>query len=171
MLYEITESPKGEPLSLEAVKTYLRGIPGDDSEDDDVLLPLISAAREYCENITGRALAPQTITAYPEDGSVRMRLPRPPVVEIMSVTEGGEPVAYTSDPVRAFLKLERPASSMAITYRAGYSELPSLIRQAMLLLIGHWYTNRETVVNGAVTSAEVAVSANVMLRQYKVWWF
>lgn len=41
----------------------------------------------------------------------------------------------------------------------------------MLLLIGHWYTNREAVVVGAFASVEVAQTVNSILNLYKVWWF
>ena len=48
---EITrQPPAAEPLNLEEVKLHLKTNPGDTSEDKDIIAPLISAAREYCEN-------------------------------------------------------------------------------------------------------------------------
>ena len=41
--------PVKEPVTLEEVKAHLRINPGDSSEDQDILQPLIPAAREYCD--------------------------------------------------------------------------------------------------------------------------
>ena len=64
----------------------------------------------------------------------------------------------------------RAARPVEIVYTAGFTELPKAIRQAMLLLIAHWYTNREAVVTGNVAAAEVPVAARTLLNQYKRWW-
>ena len=137
------QPPAVEPLSLEEVKLHLRNNPGDTSEDKDIIAPLISAAREYCENYCGKSFAEQSITAYPEVSGT-MTLPRGPVISV-----------------------NKPGA--VITYTAGYEETPYLVRQAMLLLIGHWYTNREAVIQGSTTEIDIAVRA--MLNQYKGWWF
>lgn len=63
MNYSIATAPTVEPVTLADVKVYLRTITGDTTEDAAIITPLITAAREYCENITGRALAAQTIEA------------------------------------------------------------------------------------------------------------
>ena len=44
-----------EPIDLEEAKTQVRAIQDVDDEDD-LIEQIIAAAREYCENITGRAL-------------------------------------------------------------------------------------------------------------------
>lgn len=160
------QPPAVEPLSLEEVKLHLRNNPGDTSEDKDIIAPLISAAREYCENYCGKSFAEQSITAYPEvSGTVT--LPRGPVISVDSVTVDGEAVEYTADVRRGTVTVNNPGA--VITYTAGYEETPYLVRQAMLLLIGHWYTNREAVIQGSTTEIDIAVRA--MLNQYKGWWF
>ena len=143
------QPPAVEPLSLEEVKLHLRNNPGDTSEDKDIIAPLISAAREYCE-VSGTAT-----------------LPRGPVISVDSVTVDGEAVEYTADVRRGTVTVNKPGA--VITYTAGYEETPYLVRQAMLLLIGHWYTNREAVIQGSTTEIDIAVRA--MLNQYKGWWF
>jgi len=43
-----------------------------------------------------------------------------------------------------------------VTYLAGYgdaAEVPQTVKRAMLLLIGHWFENREAVVTGTITQA------------------
>lgn len=183
--YKIVGPPKEEPISLEDAKAHLRLIPGDTTEDEAIILPLIQAAREYCENVTGRAFAQQTVAAYPAADQQIVRLPMPPALRVEEVTvypkDGTEktldPSAYVLDDVTGTLflteRLEglREINPIQITYTAGYEKIPSSVRQAMLLLIGHWYENRETVVVGAIASIEVQKTANVILNQYKVWWF
>ena len=162
----IKQTPKAEPLNLEEVKLHLRINPGDTSEDIDILAPLISAAREYCENYCGKSLAEQTITVYSEMSGT-LALPRAPVISVDSVTVDGETAEYTADVHYGTVTVNKPGAT--ITYTAGYEEVPYLVRQAMLLLIGHWYTNREAVIQGSTTEIDIAVRA--MLNQYKGWWF
>ncbi len=61
--------------------------------------------------------------------------------------------------------------SDAITVRfvAGYlpEKVPDGIRQAILLLIGHWYANRETVNIGNITS-ELPFTTQALLDPYRV---
>ena len=40
----------------------------------------------------------------------------------------------------------------------------------MMLLIGHWYQNRESVQTGAVTAVEIEQTTKAILKQYKRWW-
>jgi len=53
-----------------------------------------------------------------------------------------------------------------LRYKAGYgakrSDVPEQARQAMLLMIGDWYSNRESVVVGTITS-EVPNTAKALM--------
>lgn len=185
MYYLVSIPPSEEPISLADVKMHLRVIPNDDSEDEAILKPLITAAREYCENITGKALATQTVKAFPDLLHGIITLPRDPIQSITEVVytdaEGNttDITDYDYDPVKGTIVLgelpqSKPASTpVAITYVCGYAdgELPKSIRQAMMLLIGHWYENREAVVVGAFTSVEIKLTVDTLLKQYKGWWF
>ena len=185
MLYRVTAPPEEEPISLEDVKLYLRTLPDDDSEDEAVIKPLITAAREYCENITGRALAKQTVAAYPEARVGVAVLPRPPILAVESVTvfkddgaretlESSHWLLHLAGDAIFLRKLPgdlRSVDPIEVVYTAGYEELPMLLRQAMLLLIGHWYENRETVVVGAIASINVQRTMDAILNQYRDWWF
>lgn len=42
------------------------------------------------------------------------------------------------------------------------------VRAAMLLMIGHWYANREAVVIGSNTS-EVPLAVNALLQPYRIY--
>lgn len=188
MKYAVTTAPATEPISLADAKIHLRTITGDTSEDSAVITPLIQAAREYCENITGRALSLQTVKAYPDKWGL-WRLPRPPLLTVASIkyydengTEYTLPVAdYQVDTVDGQIDiLEEPnvtlrdLNPIVVEYACGYTTgnaLPMAVRQAMLLLIGHWYMNREAVTTGATTSVEIDMTTRALLRQYKAWWF
>lgn len=50
-------------------------------------------------------------------------------------------------------------------------DVPKTIKQALLLLIAHWYTNREAVVATNVVPREVALTVDALLNQYRKWWF
>lgn len=182
MRFRVTAPPTDEPIDLKMVRdTHLRGIP-DDSSENDYLRQLIRAAREYCENYTGLSLGPQTLEALPDRLEKTMTLPRPPIRRIVSVTvtrkdESVETVpasAYRLDAGRSLLcfsDLPENVKTPIITYEAGTLELPATVQQAILLLIGHWYDNREAVVVGSVTSVEVGMAVKNLLNQNKDWWF
>lgn len=188
MDYAVTTAPTTEPVSLEEAKIFLRTIGDDVSEDDAVLTPVISAAREYCENVTGRSLAPQTVTAYPSSFTTTMLLPRPPVVEVLAVRYRDESgVAKVVDPSKyvvntfegtiTMLDIPQfkpyPANPYEIEYVTGYTkeQLPRAIRQAILMLLTHWYDNREAIAAGSRFNLVEVGLVPTLLKQYKVWWF
>lgn len=163
-----------------------------DVVEDSLLAALITAAREYCEGYTGRALATQTIEAYPERFCGDIELPRPPLQSVASVkykdgesteTTLAEDDDYLVDVDSVYGKIVTPynknwptftaypVNPIRVRYNAGYSDtdpIPQTIKLAMLLLIGHWHKNREAVgkVEGQI---EFAVKA--LLTLHKVRWF
>lgn len=63
-----------------------------------------------------------------------------------------------------------------ITFTAGFGttadKVPAAIRQAMLLLIGAWYENREsTVIASRITSVEWSDGVQRLLSRYLISWF
>lgn len=186
MNYSIATAPTTEPVTLADAKMHIKAITGDTTEDAAIITPLITAAREYCENITGKALVAQTIEAYPDRFTNIIVLPRPPVTSVTSIKytddDGTETTMdagdYLVDTVYGRVAIKTipsftPAllNPIKITYSAGTASIPKTIRQAMLLLIGHWYDNREAVVVGAVTSVKLELAVKTLLNQNKVWWF
>ena len=182
----VTTAPSVEPVTLADAKIHLRTVTGDTSEDSAVISPIITAARVYCENITGRALAAQTVKAYPEAWGL-WRLPRPPITAVTSIkyydVDDTEytlaATEYQSDMIDGRILIKenpdeelRDMNPIVVEYTAGYTTgntCPQTIRQAMLLLIAHWYQNREAVITGSV-SAEVDIGVRRLLNQYKAWW-
>ena len=154
MNYVVSVPPTDELLTSAEAKAHVTAI---DASDDTYIADLIKDAREYCEGITGRALAAQTIEAYPETFSYVMQLPKEPVVAILSVKytdyDGVETTMsadnYKLDEVSGKLALKvlpsfspSIAKPIKITYTAGHTVLPRVIRRAMLVLIAYWYDNR-----------------------------
>lgn len=121
---------------------------------------------------------------------IRMRLPLFPVIEIGSVKytdpNGAEQTIssanYTlqTDDLGAFVQfistfnppnVSFEAASVRIEYDAGYEEggdepLPEAIRQAMLLLVRHWFDNPSAVIIGA-TVEKLPFAVEALLSPYR----
>lgn len=189
MRFKIITPPETEPVTLAEAKLHLK-VDGD--EDDEKIPGLITAAREYCENYTRRALALQTFEGYLNRFPIvdYVELPRPPLKSVTSVIikeATGAETTMTAD-VDYHADLEStvgriilpygkswpdftpfPSNPIRIRFAAGYTseEMPKLIKQAMLLLIGHWHMNREAVLIGSI-SKEIEISVKTMLTMYRV---
>lgn len=183
MKYAVTTAPTVEPVTLADAKVHLRTVTGDTSEDSAIITPLITAAREYCENITGRALAPQTVKAYPHGWGAHpneWRLPHPPLTAVTSIKYYGTDNAehtlaaedYQVDTVDGLINILkepgltlRDLNPIVAEYTCGYATAPKPIRQAMLLWIADKYQNR-----GDDLAEKTDTAIHNLLNQYKVWW-
>jgi uncharacterized phiE125 gp8 family phage protein len=99
---KVIAAPDTEPLTLAQVRQHCNVTPYEiDSDgngthpDDDLLLALLTAAREHCEDYLGLSLATcvleVALDAFPTvaaDGSTAIELPWGPVREVLSVTYG-----------------------------------------------------------------------------------
>lgn len=182
---ERIDAPESEPLTLEEARQHLRVEPfgSPESHPDDMLIEaLITASREYVENLCNRSVMPQTwrLRMSEFDGPVRLR---PPLMEVESFEVDGE--AYTdyqvsSDDCRALLVPTDTwpsvceVNAIEIVVRSGYGsgspevvEIPKSIKQAMLLLIGHWYENREAVENQNKPMTQVPLAVDALLSPYR----
>ncbi len=184
MTINILVPPVLEPVTLAEAKAQCRV---DIDTDDTLIAGLIRAAREACEKMDWRAYLTQTIelwlTAWPAGNQIE--LPRPPLQSVTKVEYyDTADVKYTlsastyfvdtvSTPGRVVLKylevwpttLLRGYNAICVTYKAGWStvvDVPQSIRQAMLLLIGHWYENREAVLVGTI-SKDLEFSVKTLL--------
>ena len=83
----ITTEPSIEPVTLDEIKTHLRGI--DHSDHDDLLNGLIKSARQRIEKILDRALVQQTRTAYYKNWSING------VIELPNPIQSVDSVKYT----------------------------------------------------------------------------
>ena len=187
-MWRVITPPTIEPLTLAEAKAQCRI----DIDDDDTLIAgMIQAAREYCEAIDWRSYLTQTIELWLEawPGDDEIELPLPPLQSVTSVEYyDTDDVKYTltasdyyvdtiSEPGRVVLKnlktwpttSLRDYNAICVTYKAGWTTqaaVPQAIKQAMLLLIGHWYENREATTLGAVSRPiDFAVKALLGLKR------
>lgn len=98
-----TTPPAAEPLGLSETKAYLRI---DHSNDDDLVTGMISAARQICENTTGKSLITRSYSLYLDhwpgttslgwwDGiqegadillqDTALKLPKPPLLSVVRI--------------------------------------------------------------------------------------
>jgi uncharacterized phiE125 gp8 family phage protein len=156
-----TVEPAVEPVTLSEVKAHLRI---DGTSEDDLLTGLVRAARQDVERSTGLALIDQSwrlvLDRWPASGTVPLRIH--PVREVLSVTLYGSegeasllaPESYQVDtlsrPARVHAETTPPAlramNGVEIDFSAGFGEsgtdVPDLLRRAILLLVAHWYEFR-----------------------------
>ena len=165
-------APAVEPVSLSEAKAQCRV---DISDDDAYLTALITCAREYLEEMLDISMINQTWEArYDVFPLWEIILPRPPMaagtVTVIYRDEAGNDQTITSAanafqvdrnivPGRIYPLYEQvwPAvrgdeNSVTVRWIAGYgaagSNVPAILRQAMLLLIAHWYEMRQPVFAG-----------------------
>ncbi len=156
-----TVDPAAEPVTLADVKAHLR-LDGD--SEDELLNGLVRAAREDVERATGLALIEQNwrlaLDDWPREGCVSV--PLHPVREILAVTAYGSegeasviaPSGYQTDiasrPARVHFDgppgALRAMNGIEIDFVAGFGEaatdVPDLLRRAIILLVAHWYEFR-----------------------------
>ena len=161
--------PAAEPVSLAEAKTQCRV---DTSDDDAYISSLITCAREYMEEILDLSMINQTWQArYDVFPLWELILPRPPMaasaVTITYRDEAGNDQTLLSAssqfqvdsnivPGRVYPLYNEvwPAvrgdeNSVTVEWQAGYgatgASVPSILKQAMLLLVAHWYEMRQPV--------------------------
>ncbi len=162
-----TVDPAVEPVTVAEAKANLRL---DHDSEDELLAGLIRAARDEVERSAGLALIDQSwrcaIDRLPPSGRVLLR--RHPVREIISVTTYGrdgeasilDPADYQLDSLSRPARLHfgkrpekvRAMNGIEIDFHAGFGEagtdVPDLLKRALLLLVAHWYEFRVGFVAG-----------------------
>lgn len=177
-------APTSEPVSVAEMKAHLRVTT---SADDAYLGSLITAAREYAELQTWRALAAQTrettADAFPSSGVLPLGLA--PVVSISSVKyldEAGSEqtlaaTEYTIDtrrePGALLLAVDKAwpdtaalHSSVRVQYVCG-TTAPQILKQAVLFIAAHWYEQRLPVNVGNIVN-EIPHTLNAILWSNRV---
>jgi uncharacterized phiE125 gp8 family phage protein len=171
-------APAVEPLTLAEAKEYLRV---DTSDDDDVITALIAGARVHIEAQTRRALITQSWRlvrdCWPPDGRIAVR-PAPPrsvvaarYYDEANATHAIDTSAFVVDTASSVLSFAawsmpapgRDAAGIEIDVSVGYgdaaSAIPEALRQAIRMLIAHWYENRGLVALGETIAVMPATTA------------
>jgi len=169
--------PAAEPLALADAKNFLRV---EHDADDDLIAALIAAARIQVETETHRALMTQTwrltFNRWAQSGRIDIR-PAPlrslvaaRVYDSAGVAHMVDLQAFVVDTASATLafapwSLMQPGRAFAgieIDVSVGFGDaddVPAPLRQAMRLLVAHWYENRRIAASGgeaAILPATVA---------------
>lgn len=188
MTLSMLVGPQIEPISVDEAKVYLKI---DHEAENEVVAALISAARLNVERVTRRVLIEQHWRLYldklPENKLIELGIG--PVREVLQATyyeadgqaQQISPNDYVIDvssiPARLKFNLNvqhdhvRPLNGYEIDFVAGFGpttlDVPHDLRQAILMLVVHWYQNRSAVItdmNGTTTPQGV----NELLQPYRV---
>jgi len=185
----LTTPPANEPLGVQEVKTYLRVDDVTDTSEDNYLSALITAAREYCETFQNRAYITQTWQmSFDHWPSGVIELPRGNLKTLQSVsyknsvgivttlTETQQYVVSTrgvlgrlsppyAQPWPPFVPF--PLDAIVIEFTCGYGDtaetVPQKVKQAMKLLISHWYENRTPLSDTGQAPGEIAFAVSALL--------
>lgn len=177
----MTSGPALEPVSLAEAKAHLRV---DGSAEDALIQSLVVTSRLHIEAALGLALITQGwsyfLDRWPKGG--RIALPLRPVASLVHVRvwDAGSGVV-TLDPALFLLDGQgmpprlvplsgapplapgRAVNGIEVAFLAGFgptpNDVPATIRHALLLLVAHWYENREPIeIGGGATAVPAMVS-------------
>jgi len=185
----IITQPTFEPITLEEARAHLRVT---SSDDDALIVGYMLAARQHVEDYLGRSLITRTLEVTIDDGlPCEIELPRPPLASVTFVTYvdtagatqtlsaglyqvvtgmvGGKIVpAYGA----SWPSTRCQSDAVTVRYVAGYgansTSVPDAIRMAILLLVGHFYANREAAMVG-VSVSELPFAVEALLNPYRAY--
>lgn len=186
-------APTTEPVTTAEAKTHMRV---STSDDDTYVGTLITVARKHVENIVGRALINQTwnyyLPCFPYDAGY-IEIPIGNLSSVSSIkytnssnsettwTASNYIVDTYNTPGRIVLAynqtwpsfVEKPVNAVNIEFVAGYgssaANVPEGIKHAMLLLIEHWFNNREMLTD--LNMKEIPETVNALLSPYRIYDF
>jgi len=190
----LTKPPANEPLKLADVKTYLRIDDVTDTVEDDYLSAIITAAREYCEAFQNRVYITQTWQmSFDYWPSRVIELPRGNLQSVdlityrnsagieTTLTETQQYVVSTrgvlgrltptyAQPWPSFVPF--PLDAVVIEFTCGYGDtadtVPQKVKQAMKLLISHWFENRTPLSETGQAPGELAFAVSALLWQDRI---
>lgn len=159
----LISAPSVEPVSLAEAKEHAEV---EHSDHDALLQRLVSAAVAYVDasGVLGRAMISQTWAQTGYGWRDRVELTMTPVQSLSAVkyfdVYNVEQTATLSDfrllgtalnsyvePVGSWPQAFDRPDALKLEYVAGYgdaaSDVPQTLRNAILMLVGHWYENRE----------------------------
>ena len=173
-------------IELQDVKDHLKV---DVTADDTLITNLIKAATSSCQEYTNRFFLSTILEQYSSSWIGISELFKSPVSLIEEITyfnENNDPKTLSSSVYNlnnvimpsvievnvgeSFPNIAERWDAVKVKYHVGVgdiSEVDNGIKQALLLTIGHWYANRETVVVGRQVN-EVPMAAKYLLDQYKI---
>lgn len=169
---ERVSDPSGEPVSLSEAKAFLRV---DGSDEDDIIMQLISAARHYAEEYMRRSLITQSWTLWFDDYVPSfITLPMGPVQSVTHVktydragaVSTVDSVSYRLDAGKTRLLFDAAPMNtrIEVSYVTGYgasSDVPGAIKQGLLHHIASMFDDR-------VEGLGLTEQARTLYKPYKV---
>lgn len=188
MTLVMTAPPALEPVSLAEAKAHLRV---DGNAEDTLVQSLILTSRLHIEAALGLALITQGWSWYLDAWPPGRDLPLPmrPVQSVSAVRVyasddtpatvapadymldgAGTPPRLVRKGAATWPRPGRAANGVEIAFTAGYGSLgadvPAPIRQALLLLVAHWYEHRDPIEVGS-PAARIPASVSDLLMPYR----
>ena len=162
----------------------------DTSADDTLIDNLVTAATESCQEYTNRYFIDTVLTQYSDNWDGLKSLYKAPVSSVTHIKYYDENdslqtwsssnyiVDTSLEPCRIaravdvdFPSLSDRINAVEVKYTVGYgaasTNVPEAIRTAVILTVGNWYQNRQSVVTGTIAT-ELPLSSQYLLDQYKM---
>jgi uncharacterized phiE125 gp8 family phage protein len=183
----IVTAPASEPVTLAEAKAHLRL---ESTEDDTYVSVLILAARQHVEEVCWRGVVTQTreavLEAFPYEDAVELpggnlgAITSATYVDADGVTQTLDGDVYEADtvsvPGRLVLSYDQTWPStrsqwdaVRVQYTVGWAvaDVPAPIKQALLLLVAHFYEQRNPEITGTIVS-KVAFAVDALLAPYRL---
>lgn len=188
-----TAAPTDTPISVAEAKAHMRV---DVSDDDTLIASLISAATTlldgYDGRLGGRALFTQSWTISTRSAlASKLYLPVVPVQSVTSISyydanDADQSLTVSDFHVHAFDDIawlypksgtvwptvyDRP-DAIRVEFVAGraVADIPDDLKTALLLLVAHWYQNREGVGATVGQAAEIPFGISAIINKYRLGW-
>jgi len=183
--YRLVTAPATEPLTLNEVKLFLRV---DDTTEDDLITSLITAARGLVEGHTWMPLISQTWAMQFDKDELNLlvwNINKAPLISVSSITyydsdnniqtlaASSYEVDIYGSPARFRIKTMPSVydrmNALQLNFVCGYANaaaVPQPIKQALYMIIGHLYENRQDVITGTQVN-EMPQASELLLQPYR----
>lgn len=178
------------PVTRDEAKAHLRV----EHNDEDTLIDgLVAAATDYVENHCRRYFVDTQVIMYLDRFESVITLPHGETTSVVSVKyydvddvlqtlstsvydvdSKNIPAIIVNHDGQTYPEVRKKVNAVEITYNTGaalVSDVPQAIKQAMLLLIGHWYEHRESVEISGRMPFVVPHAVSALLEPYRVMRF
>jgi len=184
--YQVITPASTYPVSLTEAKLHLKV---DITTDDTLITNLIVAATQVSEEYTNRFFIDTVVNQTCSDFKELSELFKSKVSAVTHikyydsdnaqqtwassnyvVNKEYEPCQINLVVDKSFPNIADRIDAVECRYTVGYgtaSDVPDVIKQAILLTLGNWYENRMSVITGRTTT-EMPMSAKFLLDTYKV---
>lgn len=182
--HAVTSAAASEPITLAEAKVQVGIL--DEPGYDSALNSFIASARAHVEAYCGTPIASRTVTVKCDSFDDFAKFPVVPLVSVSSVSyidaAGDTQTLATSvyevrsDGLTASLVLKygqvwpsvQPGSRITVTAIVGYSAVPADVKHALLLLITHWFANREAADSAM---APIPMGVDALLANHRAYSF